>query len=282
MIMKNKMYFGLMLACLGFASCDPVKYQVFEVQYPGMTMKDNSVVYENQDCRISYNLWSENGSMEFIFRNQSEKDIFIDMSQSFFIKNGAAYDYYKGRSYESRTYEGLPLDLYAANTYIGTAGYWPDRYLLPIVAVNKSVALKTGFSNSVTVQEPKYICVPAKTYKVIGVYRIYPKREVTCNHSVDYPKNISTVKSYNEDDSPLKFTNRLAYSFEEGDKSPRYIDNSFWLSSIKNYSQKDALEEEDIKVGCTSKKKTMRFFKIGGPNQFYVEYKGSNYDYEKE
>lgn len=280
--MRKKMYFGLMLACLGLVSCESVKYQVFEVQYPGMTMKDNSVVYENQDCRVSYNLWSENGSMEFIFRNLSDKDIFIDMSQSFFIKNGAAYDYYKGRSYESRTYEGLPLDLYAANTYIGTAGYWPDRYLLPIATINKSVASKTGFSNSVTVQEPKYICVPAKTYKVIGIYRIYPGREITCNRSVDFPRNFATVKSYNEDDSPLKFTNRLAYSFEEGDKSPKYIDNSFWLSSIKNYSHKAAVDKEKVKVGCTSEKSLRYYFKIGGPNQFYVAYRGSGYNYEKE
>ena len=275
--MKTKMYFRLMLAILALSSCSSQMYQVYEVQSPDLTIRDNSMVYENQDCKVFYNLWDKDGSMAFIFENTGDKDIFIDMSQSFFIKNGAAYDYFKNRSYDTRVYESIELGISASSTYINSYGYWPNRYISHLgKTVKSTVSSKSGASTGVTIQEPKYVCVPAHAYKAISVYNIYPLFISTCEKSKDFPRNVATLGTYNKDDSPLKFTNRIAYSFEEGGKIAERIDNNFWLSSVKNYSRKAAIERRSEKVGCTSVIKRKDYFKIGGPNQFYVSFNGSS------
>ena len=111
--------------------------------------------------------------------------------------------------------------------------------------------------------------------KVINAFKIYPSFIKTCNETIDYPQKMTIVGEYEENSSPLKFKNRIAYSFEENNNSLKFIDNSFWLSSVKNYSQKEAIETKKEKDECRSSSsytayKKYRYFKIGGPNQFYV------------
>ena len=96
----NMLAIMVALLSFGLTSCKTIGYQVYEVKSPDLIQKNNSMVYENDECRVSYNLWERDGSVAFIFENKSDKDIFIDMSQTFFIKNGAAFDYYNGRLFE--------------------------------------------------------------------------------------------------------------------------------------------------------------------------------------
>ena len=138
--MKKSILFGMMVLSIALSSCSSVMYQVYEVESPNLSMKNNSMVYQNDDCKVSYNLWDNQGSMTFIFENLTDKDIFIDMSQSFFIKNGAAYDYFKNRTWESRVYEGVEIGLSTSTTYIGTAGYWPTRYNVSLAKTAKAAA----------------------------------------------------------------------------------------------------------------------------------------------
>ena len=66
----------------------------------------------------------------------------------------------------------------------------------------------------ITVKESEYFCVPARSYKVLNYYNIYPSFEKTCDNKKDYPKNEATIKMYDEHNSPLKFKNKIAYSFQ--------------------------------------------------------------------
>lgn len=271
--MKHYQLF-LLLLCL--ASCKVNYYQVYEAKSPELTQKDNSMVFENEDCKISYNLWRPNGSMAFIFENKTNKDIFIDMTQTFFIKNGAANDYYKNRTYETRTIESLSLGYSVSQTYIGVDGYWPSQYAVPLVTSAKKQA---EVSKAVSIKESEYVCVPAKSYKVIDYYNIYPQFEKTCDKKKDYPRIESTLNTYDESNSPLKFKNKIAYSFQKNNSSLKHIENSFWLSSIKNYSKKGAIEKRKIREGCRDYDVEREFFIIGGPNQFYVYYNKENNRY---
>lgn len=38
-----------------------------------------------KDCKIIYDFWGETGDMSFFFMNNTDKDIYIDLSRSFFI-----------------------------------------------------------------------------------------------------------------------------------------------------------------------------------------------------
>lgn len=234
------------------------------------------MVFENEDCKVSYNLWALNGSMAFIFENKTNKDIFIDMTQTFFIKNGAANDYFKNRTYETRTFDALSLGYSVSKTYIGIDGYWPSQYAVPLFASAKAMAkAQAGISAAVTVKESEYVCVPARSYKVLNYYNIYPSFEKTCDNKKDYPKNEATIKMYDEHNSPLKFKNKIAYSFQKSNSSLTHIENTFWLSTIKTYSKKGAIEKRKVQEGCGDINVHKReFFKIGGPNQFYTNYLG--------
>lgn len=233
------------------------------------------MVYENEDCRIMYNLWGINGSMGFLFENKTDNDIFIDLTQTFFIKNGAANDYFMNRTFETRTFESLNLGYSVSNKYIGPDGYWPLQYEVPFATEQKSVAnVKNGMSAAITVKESEMVCVPAHSYKVIDHYTISPLFEKTCKNETDYPQKSAVLKNFTESDSPLKFKNRIAYSFKKDHTSLKHIENSFYLIEIKNYSTNSAVELKKVSDGCKETWPTKRkFFKIGGPDQFYIIYK---------
>jgi hypothetical protein len=268
---KHLLVFALSIMVL--TSCTTFSYQVYEVKSSDLTQKENSLVFENEDCKISYNLWGRNGSMAFIFENKGERDIFIDMSQSFFIKNDAAFDYFKDRTFETRSYGSVDFGYSVLRTYLDNNGYWPSRYYIPLkVSAKSSASVKAGYSMAITEKEKEFVCIPAKAFKVIDEYQIYPTFVQVCDKKVDFPKTSSTVKTYNQNDTPLKIRNRVAYSFKEDNKSLKFIENSFWLSSIQNYSRKAAIETNKDKECYTGYKIKREFFKIGAPNKFYVTY----------
>lgn len=273
--MKTTKMFGMMLLLLAFVSCTTLNYQVYEVNSSNLIQKDNSMVFENEDCKVRYNLWAHNGSMSFVFENKTDKDIFIDMSQSFFIKNGEAFNFYLNRTFETRTFDAINIGynytVSSSLSVLDNRSWWPNQY-----AVSSShgymANLKKGFSSGITIKEPENICIPAKSYKVVEGYRIRPVFRKTCDKKLDYPNSVSVLANYSESNSPLKFANRIAYSFEEGNKSLKFIENSFWLESVKNYSNKEAVEKIKKDVCKKEFAPKVKVFKIGGPNLFYVTY----------
>ena len=254
-----------------FSSCKSVYYQVYEVKSNAMKQYDNSLVYENDDLKVMYNLWSLGGSMNFIVQNKTDRDLFLDMGQSFFIFNGEANDYFQNRQF-TKTVSMQTSASYGASIFTSNAGFWPNAYLAPekVSFVEKIVK---GSSVAVTTQEKEIICVPAHSFKTISGQAISQPFRKTCNHDVDFPKVKAVAATYTESSSPSKFRNRISYSFDEKGSDLRQIENDFYLSSITNYSKKAAEEKVKELQGCSEIKKTMHYFKIGGPDKFYKPYK---------
>lgn len=71
-----------------------------------LVIKDNLIVYEDENCMISYNLWAEGGRIGFQFFNKTDKNIYLNMKESFFIVNGFSYNYYKNRVFTNSTSSG--------------------------------------------------------------------------------------------------------------------------------------------------------------------------------
>ena len=70
--MKKFIMKTALVAVLGLSmvSCKSTFYQVYDVDYDSnMKMQDNSLVYENEDCKVLYNLWSEGGFVKFAIIN---------------------------------------------------------------------------------------------------------------------------------------------------------------------------------------------------------------------
>lgn len=269
-------------ASLGLTSCKQLYYQVYDVKADAMTQQDNSLVYENGDMKVMYNLWGEKGSVGFILQNKTDRDLFVDMDKTFFILNGEANDYFKNREFTSTTVDAASMGYGVSQSYWATTGFWPTQYYVP-TTVSGLAKLMKGHTSGITTKEKQIVCIPAHAYKVISEYKVSPRFVKTCESSKDFPHHTATVASYSEGNSPVKFKNHIAYSFDSDCRNLQHIDNSFYVCGVTNYSKKAAVEKVREKTDCYSNRKEKHeYFKIGGPNKFYRTYyrQGLNGDSE--
>lgn len=262
---------------LSVSSCKSYYYQVYDVSSNNLKLQENSLVYENEDCKVLYNLWSNNGKLKFAIINKTDKDIFVNMGQSFYVVNGQAVDYYQGRTYTTQSFNE---STYVSTTASGSGsadGFWgKDVYFEDAQAFAKAKTFKfvKAVANSVTTKEKEIVCIPAKCYKIFNYYSVNPDRVITCERSKDYPSGNYPVGSYTQANTPMSFKNRIAYGFTKNDVADKHIDNDFWISGITNYSQDAATENYKDKKECygiKSSEKGKRF-KIGTPSKFYKLY----------
>lgn len=78
---------------LTLASCTKNYYQVFKVSAENGKISNTKIVFEDKNCSVSYNLWSQKGSSGFSVFNKTENDLIVDLSKTFFVLNGYAYQY---------------------------------------------------------------------------------------------------------------------------------------------------------------------------------------------
>lgn len=73
-------------------------YQVYKTSSSlQVSEEEDNLYYEDENCIVSYNLWSEEGNAGFQFYNKTEETIYLNLAKSFFVLNGIAYDYFKNR-----------------------------------------------------------------------------------------------------------------------------------------------------------------------------------------
>jgi hypothetical protein len=250
--MKTKIL-SLLIVALLMTSCTSYFYQVYQVAPSSdIKTKNGLLVYEDNNCQISYNFWGEKGNIGFNFYNKSENDLYLNLSESYFIMNGVAYDYYKDRTFTS---EG------------GSAIYRTTYYGL----IGATSTTKT----SVAQKEKAIIGIPPKASKNISEYLITNDILRTCDLFVmPQKKNIKTV-TYTKENSPLIFSNRLVY-FIEGALKPMMFSNEFFVSELTNYPEDEITElkaEEFCDEKSTSK---IRTIKDVSPTKFYVKYSSTS------
>lgn len=275
--MKRSILKTAIVVAIGFCmqSCKGTYYQVYDCGYDDdIKMQDNSLVYENEDCKILYNLWSEDGNVKFAMYNKTDKDIFVNMSQTFFTRNGLANEYYKGRTYTEQSFLQTTNQNASANLFASGIGFWGKNiYMENGSAYGNGSLTKVirSSSSSVSVKEKEIVCIPARSFKIFNTYSVNPTWQQTCDNQKDFPKTTYQVGTYSKDNTPITFKNRIAYGFTKNDVADKHIDNMFWLTNITNYSQKAATEKVKDESECYGlfSTKSQRVFKIGGPNKFY-------------
>lgn len=271
----KSVFWAALAAVLVLSSCSRVFYQVYNTEAPGMIEKENSLVYENEDCKLMYNLWAEDGNSGFVIHNKTEKDLFVILPQTFFIKNGVAFDYYKNREFRNTESgmisSGASLEL----AVTGSANPWGALYASKSGSVRSN--LSRGVSTTVVRKENPIICIPANASKLICEYSISSNLIRNCDKKQFYPKRKSTPMTFTKEDTPLLFKNRIAYSFDKSGNDLKFIENEFWISELINYSKKSAGSDETIK-DCDKDAGVIRYvFKIASPKKFYNSYKGGNH-----
>lgn len=79
------------LSVLAFSSCSSTYFQVVNLSYSdNVKISGNNLSSQNEDLEILYNFWGNGLFMRFDLINKTDKEIFILLPQSFYIKNDFA------------------------------------------------------------------------------------------------------------------------------------------------------------------------------------------------
>ena len=257
-----------------FTSCATSKfyYQVYEVTSPDVSQQENVLSYEKSDCQITYNLWSEGGNLSFLIHNKTDKNLYIVMPQSFFILNGVANDYFSDSSHSYSVTNSAALN---ASKQLSISGFLTNGYYWYPARLSRQLGASIGMSTTETVEakEAAFVCVPPNSSKFINGFNLSDYIYKDCdNNNENYPKYTSSVVQYTKDNTPLSFRNRIAYTLNDQASEVKYVEHSFWLSSLQNYSEKAALSKEKIEECETKARKVQHRFTMYSPNKFYNSY----------
>jgi hypothetical protein len=253
------LFFTTLLSTMLF-SCSSNYYQLYKAVPTNDIVKQeqNILVFEDSNCKISYNLWETNGNIGFQIYNKTNENIYLNLEESFFVLNNVAHNYYKNRIVTDSSNQ-----VASSSKAIGISSYSYYWFSPAIIKQNSSTV---GYS--VDMYEEKIVIVPSKTAKNISEYSINSKLLKNCS-LLKYPskKQIKAV-SFSKSDTPLSFSNLISYRVGSGNISK--IENAFYISEIVNYPEKEFFEirkEQDC-----DKNNSHKFFKYAAPNMFYVRY----------
>jgi len=234
--------------------CSKYCYQVFQMKSETVQSHADNLKYNNEDCSVIYNLWGANGNPGFTIYNHTDENIYIDLNQTHFIRNGVAYDYFLNREYQtghsntigvstSKSMQGTFYNYGAfVNPHIGDA---------PSYQKSASVSASNAVTNSksITYKEKDIICIPPKSSKSFFEYIITDKAYFDCD-LVRQPKDMHMKKlQFVEENTPLMFSNVIAYQ-KDGDSAYNYIENKFYVESIEVLKTKDMFVKKEFKNPC--------------------------------
>jgi len=289
--------------CLLVTSCAPIiNYQVLKVKSDNLNEQKDALVFENDQCKVLYNLWEENGSIGFVFFNKTDKTIYIDKPECFFVLNGIANDYFQNRTYtksssigvssskggayartsssetgtsttfaksETNLLNALSSGILTTKTIGSSSSYSESMIYSESIYQSQGVSVSKGFS--VSYMESPTIAIPPKSFKIINEFNIITKRYKGCD-LVDRPARNIQSNSFTESNSPYIFSNRICYRIDSINQDPITIVNNFYVSEISNMPS-DKFFYDDYETVCGERSYwKVKFRKFASPECFYIEY----------
>ena len=270
-----------------------------------ISIKDDRLVYEDANCKISYNFWCEGGYSGFEFHNKTDQMIKIDLSECFFIKNGYANDYYQDRTFIEQQSFGSSITSMFMNSQ--SRGEYSSSTTYPIGFIGQpyktshkgrssqssssqgtSYSFSASKSVGVEVTEQKVISIPPHSTKAVRGFVINPSLYRNCDLLLfpDYNNQRSrrlkqkvSIQRFSFNDSPLIFSNHIKY-YVGDQKTGNLVKNDFYFDEIKNINYRDATRKIHTKW-CGVKQNKIRIIKDANVNKFYLLYK-RNSIYEKQ
>ncbi|MBD5320620.1 MAG: hypothetical protein HDS07_07020 [Bacteroides sp.] len=240
--MKLRLIFFISIIACMLCSCNPKPY--YQICTVASDLPKNSAeafIYTDNQLKIEYDFWSNGGSIQFTVTNQSNEMINLDLSKSFCIKNGVAFDYFRNRLSSSSS----------TSTF---------------------AEITTSTSSSVAYFEKSIVSIPPHSSKVLKEYNFANSHFEDCDLYEKPSKNEESSLSFTSSNSPVNVENYITYTVGENSTEHTVI-NNFFISNIANQHY-DATIFKD-KVGCESdwiNSKGEMFIKTS-PTQFYYKYK---------
>lgn len=291
-----KRFLFLIAVCTALSSCAPTTYfQMYQTQpVTDITIRDNCMAFEDENCEILYNFWKEYGEIGFVFYNKTTENIYLHLNECFYVENGFAYDYYRNRVYtNSKSYVTSTQSANIHSLYVtksnasANANYYQMGSFGTGNAYGNQTTYKNGYvygstgtitnasSNSVSIAEKQVICIPPKTSKIITEFDIKSSVYRSCEIYRNPGRKDSHSVTFSKDNTPLSFGNRIAYSIGDSEVLV-HVSNDFYVSKISNYAMLDITTIQNESECGKSTGHQIRVFKESGPNQFFIRYTLSN------
>ena len=260
------------LSVLTLSSCKTTYYQVYRAVPSDRSMANReALVYEDENCEVTYNLWSHGGNMGFGFFNKTKENIYLNLDECFFVRNDVANDYYLDREFTQTSNVGSK-----SSRKKGASVALTGLNFLGLIQTNQGVAevsesLITSSGSSISVKEKKIITIPPGTLKFISEYNINESLYRDCD-LLKYPrrKQVKTLH-FMKEESPFVFSNRITYRVGESTE-PVQFENQFYVSEITNYPEKEVVDYESDEFCGEKSEEKYNFFKIKSPDRFYIMY----------
>jgi len=274
--MKINFFIIISLIAILSTSCVTTEfYQICKITpESNIATKDNLLVYEDNNCKVLYNLWDDGGSVGFQFYNKTEINIYINLEECFFIDNGIANNYYKNRVYSYSTNTGSTQSIAQSMTGLNS---------LHLIQTNSaSVNAMSTNGRSVSSKEESLICIPALSSKIIKEYSVTETPYRDCDLLRNPNKTQIKTLTFKKENSPIVFSNRIEYKVGQTG-TPIKFENKFFVSEITNYPKSEIIESKDDKycgeVISTSIEKT-EYFKNVSQDKFYIKYSWGSTDFK--
>lgn len=271
--MKAKFYLIIIvLSVLTLSSCRTTFYQVYRAVPSDRSMADkDSLVYKDENCEVTYNLWSHGGNMGFAFFNKSKENIYLNLDECFFVRNDVANDYYLDREFTQTSNVGSKSSRKKGASVALTGLNFLGLIQSNQAAAEVSESLMTSSGSSISAKEKKIITIPPGTLKFISEYNINESLYRDCD-LLKYPrrKQVKTLH-FRKDDSPFVFSNRITYRVGEL-AEPVQFENQFYVSEITNYPEKEIVKEDYDEFCGEKSMEKYNNLKIKSPDRFYILY----------
>lgn len=233
-------------------------YQVYEtqptVQNSCKTSDHGTLRYEDPLCAIDYYFWSNGGSASFEFYNKTEEIIYIELDKSFFIKNGHAYDLYKGREWSNSSTTGIATTssngLTLSTGLITSIPVSTQTSRASVLASSSSSSANTE-TNTTTFVEQNIVAIPPHSSKYIETYSMTSQPLLSCDLT-RYPSQNARL-TFTADNSPLTFSNYITFIVGEKGQT-KTIKNEFYVSSVTNYAEPEIVVFRERPEVCENMK----------------------------
>jgi hypothetical protein len=252
-ISSLKLFGVLTLFLIG---CSDVNYQVISVESPLMENNDNELQFENKDVEVLYNFWSDKGRLKFFMKNKTDEILYVDLKNSFFIKNNVANDYYvnKTKTYSTKTSGKVTAVNNEPNVVDGRT-------------------IEKSSKKGLELESKKIIAIPPTSGKHVSYFNLRNTFFDFCDFTV-YPKRNDTSQvNFNQKNTPLTFKNFITYSFSKKLKTSKSVSHSFWVENVMAMTDKTFFVRKEKPKPCKPQEdEGVTVIPEKAPNKFFIEY----------
>ena len=228
------------------ASCSTTQYlQVYDIMpCEGVELRDGYPVYDDGTMAVAYDFWGNGGQAGCLITNNGEENIYVDLAETFFVKNGLSDPCYKERTYTVTSASTVEANAVALSSASATASAPFYNYVYDFagtvgVGLSDTHGVAQGASSSVSksvsVAEQQIVVIPPGTAAFVGGHSILSGNYYTNRGSRQDPGSKKKDETeFSTDNSPLKFGNVIAYRIGR-DGEWQDLRSEFYLQRLTDY-----------------------------------------------